>query len=74
LFSLQLLWLSLSSELLRRTKPPMGCIGPLSWARTSATWERIVEEQDENGFLQPRTNSYVELGTSIHRWDQLQQQ
>jgi hypothetical protein len=34
------------------------------------TWERIVEEQDENGFLQPRTNSYVELGTAMHRWDQ----
>ena len=26
--------------------------------------------EDENGFLQTRTNGYVELATSMHRWDQ----
>ncbi len=38
------------------------------------TLQRIVEVQDENGFLQPRTNSYVELGTGLHRFDQVKQQ
>lgn len=38
------------------------------------TWQKIVEVQDENGFLQSRTNSYVELGTGLHRFDQLKQE
>ncbi len=38
------------------------------------TWQKIVEVQDENGFLQPRTNSYVELGTGLNRFDQAKQE
>jgi hypothetical protein len=34
------------------------------------TWQRIVEVQGEDGFLQARTNSYVEIGTSMHAWSE----
>src|SRR6185436_6045129 len=34
------------------------------------TWQRITQELDENGFPQTRTNAYVELATSMHRWNQ----
>jgi hypothetical protein len=32
------------------------------------TWQRIFEVQDANGFLQPKTNSYVELAAGMHVW------
>ncbi len=38
------------------------------------TWQRVIEVQDENGFLQPRTNSYVELATAMNRWDPVNQE
>ncbi len=38
------------------------------------TWERIVEVEDENGFLKPEAHSYVELATGMHVWDEEKQQ
>jgi len=50
-----------------------GVYRPVELGPHHRVMQRIAEVPDESGSLQPRTNSYVELGNAMHVWSQAEQ-
>jgi len=50
-----------------------GVYRPVELGPHHRVMERVIEVQDQAGFLQPQRTSYVELATGMHVWSQAEQ-
>src|SRR5262245_43041441 len=55
------------------SNPPDGVYRAVELGPHHRLWQKVNLVQDENGFFQPKTNAYEEIGTAMHAWSQTEQ-